>query len=97
MTIRDENGRFVKGASGNPNGRPKRERELRYWEIALTACSFDDWRAIIRKAVDQAKRGDHTARKFLADYLLGPPVQKHEVTGAEGAPLVVQIVQRKDD
>ena len=37
-----------------------------------------DWDAIIGKAVDQAKRGDAMARKFIADYLIGAPVQKNE-------------------
>ena len=84
---RDENGRFVKGQTGNPNGRPKKEREIRYYEIMQSACTFSDWRAISKKAVEQATRGDAVARKFLADYLLGPPTQKHEVTG--GMNLVI--------
>jgi len=95
--IRDKNGRFKKGSVANPNGRPKKEREIRFYEITLTACTYADWREIVKKAVAQAKRGDASARKWLADYLIGPPVQRTELTGAEGAPLVVQIVQRQDD
>jgi len=76
---RDENGRFVKGQSGNPNGRPAKKREERFMEITLSAVTYTDWREIIKKAIAQARRGDNQARKFLADYLLGPPPQKHEV------------------
>ena len=71
---RDSNGRFVKGDSGGP-GRPKKSREQRYYEITMTACTFDDWKKIVKKAVEQSKRGDATARKWLSDYLVGVPEQ----------------------
>ena len=90
MTERDENGRFVAGKSGNPNGRPPKEREERYLEITQNAVTFEVWKKIVTKAADQALRGDTQARKWLSDYLLGPPIQKQEITGAEGAPLIPQ-------
>ncbi len=80
MSDRDGNGRFVKGVSGNPKGRSPKEREDRYYEIALTAVSYEKWEKIIKKAADQAERGDGVARKFLADYLIGPPVQRSETS-----------------
>lgn len=61
-------------------------------EITLSAVTFEDWRAIVKKAVDQAKRGNPQARKFLADYLLGPPPQRHELTGADGGSLIIEYV-----
>ena len=78
MTERDVNGRFTNGNGGGP-GRPPKAREERFFEITLSKVTYKDWAEIIDKAVDQAKRGNHTARKFLADYLLGPPTQKHDV------------------
>lgn len=36
------------------------------------------WTKIILKAVDQAADGDWRARKWLGDYLMGPPVQRIE-------------------
>ena len=77
---RDENGQFKKGVSGNPKGRSPRKKEERFMEVSIAAVSLKDWRAIIKKAVEQAKRGDTQARKFLADYLIGPPQQKLDVT-----------------
>lgn len=77
---RNENGQFVKGLSGNPKGRSPRKKEERFMEVSVAAVSLKDWRAIIKKAVEQAKRGDTQARKFLADYLIGPPQQKFDVT-----------------
>ena len=86
MATRNKKGQFVKGHSGGP-GRPKRKVEEEYLDALRLAVSPDDWNAIIGKAVDQAKRGDSTARKWLADYLIGAPVQRTEQTGADGGPL----------
>ena len=94
MAERDENGRFIKGNGGGP-GRPKKEREVRYYEIMQTACTLADWKAICKKAVEQSKRGDAVARKWLSDYIMGPPAQKHEVTGKDGDP--IYIVNWDDD
>jgi hypothetical protein len=69
---RDENGRFVKGHKPM-GGRPSRPKEEKYYRILMTACSSDDWKAIVYKAVEQARRGDATARKWLSDYLVGEP------------------------
>ena len=79
VTERDENGRFIKGHSGNPNGRPKKDRERRYYEIMQSACTFKEWRIIVQRAVEDAQKGDAAARKWLSDYLLGPPPQKLDV------------------
>lgn len=49
-------------------------------EITLSTVTYTDWREIIQKAVSQAKHGNANARKFLADYLLGPPNQRVDVT-----------------
>lgn len=96
MTERDSNGRFVKGHSGGP-GRPAKERSERYYEIAISACTYDDWREIWKKAVEQAKRGNPTARKFLADYLLGTPVRRTEISGPDGGPIEMDNVGLTDE
>jgi hypothetical protein len=93
---RDANGRFVKGnsvAKGNKGGpgRPKRKREERYYEILVSAVTFEDWRAIVKKAADQARRGDATARKWLADYIVGVPEQTQNVN-ITGLPKINEIV-----
>ena len=84
---------FVKGQSGNPNGRPKKEREIKYHDILLSAVTFEQWERIIKRAAKDAERGDTAARNFLAGYLVGPLVQKHEVTGENGSPLTVKVVK----
>jgi hypothetical protein len=87
----DENGKFAKGNPGGP-GRPRKEREERFYEIAISAVSFADWREVIQKAVSQAKRGDTAARKFLADYLMGTPINRTEILGKDGSPQEFGVV-----
>ena len=103
MTGRDKNGRFTAGndaskkENGGNGGRPPRKREERYLEIALNTCTFRDWKAIIGKAVEQAIKGDTAARKWLSDYLIGPPAQKHEISGATGGPLQLEYINNWRD
>jgi hypothetical protein len=85
---RDENGRFVKGHKGGP-GRPKRSTEEKYLAALSRRVTLKDWEKIIDVAIARAKTGDSTARQWLSDYLMGKPVQRQEVTGADGGPIVV--------
>jgi hypothetical protein len=93
---RDDKGRFVKGVTGNPAGRPKKEREQEYHDILVSVVTPAEWKAVVVKALEQAKRGDGVARKWLADYLIGPPVEKKEIAGTDGSPLKI-IVEYADD
>jgi len=52
-----------------------------------------DWQAIVLKAIEQAKRGDKTARQWLADYIVGKPVQGVELD-ADG---VVRFIVEYED
>ena len=93
----DNIGQFKPGQSGNPNGRPSKPKEEKFFKTTLSAVSLSDWREIVKKAVEQAKRGNPSARKWLSDYLIGPPVQKQELTGKDGQPLVsiIEVVKRE--
>jgi len=73
-------------------GRPKKAKEEQYYRIMTTACTVSDWEAIVKKAVEQAKRGDGTARKWLADYIIGPPIERKEITGENGGALKIQVI-----
>ena len=75
IIARDSKGRFVKGASGNPQGRLPKQTETSYLQVSESVCTFDVWREITMKAVEQAKRGDARARQWLSDYLIGKPLQ----------------------
>jgi recombinational DNA repair protein RecR len=83
---RDEKGRFIKGHE-KIGGRKSKATEQSYLSIMLDVISEDDFREIVIKARDQAKRGDATARKWISDYILGMPVQRTELSGPDGEPI----------
>jgi len=78
MAERDDNGRFIKGNKASP-GRTKRLIEERYLKRFSSTVKVAEWREIILKAIDQAKRGDPRARQWLSDYLVGKPIQGIEL------------------
>lgn len=80
MTQRTEKGQFVKGSSGNPGGGPKGRGN--YLKRMTEVVSADDWEAITKKAVAQAKKGDKWARDWLSAYLIGKP----STVALEGEP-----------
>jgi len=96
VAARENNGQFKKGVSGNPKGRPKKSRETRFYEITMTSCTYADWREIVKTAVKQAKRGDASARKFLADYLIGTPEQNLNLTGNSALDVIVHYVEHSE-
>ena len=79
VPVRDAHGRWLPGQTGNPNGRPKRSTEQEYLDVMLSTCTPDHWRDITAKAIEQAKRGEWHARKWLSDYILGPAIQRLEL------------------
>ena len=89
MADRNEKGQFVAGNKASP-GRPPREREARYYDIMMTTCSFADWQKIIERAVQDAKRGDAVARKWLSDYLVGTAEQRLDITSG-GERIIVSL------
>ena len=91
MLARDDNGKFIKGNGGGP-GRPKRDKESAYLEVMRSIVTNKRWRVIIQKATEKAEHGDAIARKWLADYLIGPPVERKEITGADNQPLIIKVV-----
>jgi hypothetical protein len=81
-------GGFQKGTSRKP-----REIERDYLARFRTRVSPDDWDMIIDAAIKGAKKGDSVDRKFLADYLIGPPVIRNEITGEDGGAIVIDLFQ----
>jgi hypothetical protein len=87
---------FKPGQSGNPKGRAKRSNEEALLAAMRVAVTKADWVDITMKAVADAKQGNGFARKWLSDYLLGPPIQRTEITGEEGGALRI-VVEYADD
>jgi hypothetical protein len=45
--------------------------EQDYLAATVASVTLGDWQAIVRKAVAQAKKGDHRAREWLSNMLVG--------------------------
>lgn len=70
MTGRTSSGQFAEGNTFG-KGRPKRETERDYLIALREICTIDDWKEIMKRAVEDAKKGDARARQFLANYMIG--------------------------
>jgi hypothetical protein len=74
---RQANGRWQKGQSGNPRGRPSRATERRYLDILIGVCTEEDWEEVCIAAIEDAIDGDAIARKWLSDYIMGPAAKRN--------------------
>jgi hypothetical protein len=71
-TGQKQGGRFVKGQSGNPSGRPKGARNTT--TVAVETLLDGQAQALTQKAIDLALAGDITALRLCLDRIL--PVRK---------------------
>ena len=72
---RDTLGRFQKGnaaAKGHKNTMARRRQALT--DTFLRELKQEDFKAIVRKLIDQAKEGDMTAIREVLDRALGRPI-----------------------
>ena len=88
---------FKKGQSGNPNGRPKGQKNYAtlYREALLKLAELNDKDfdelelEIISKGLTEAHKGNYTFYRDVLDRLHGKPAQRTELTGAEGEALKI--------
>ena len=94
VEVRKSNGQF---GPGNQTGgrKPRTAEDAR--ELFRRAVSSKDQMDIIEKAIQLAKKGDDKSRKFIFDYLYGPPVERKEITGADNKPLEIRVVYDNND
>lgn len=88
---RDDKGRFVKGQSGNPKGRPPRATELEYLEALKDILPLERFKLIVDSYAKRAERGDTRAAEVLFRYVL-PQVSKTEITGKDGNTITVRLM-----
>ena len=74
---------FQKGQSGNPAGRPRGSRNKS--TLLLENALASDGKAIVNKAIEMAKDGDHIALRLCMERLL--PRRKHESIECELPPI----------
>jgi hypothetical protein len=71
--VRDSKGRFKKGVSGNPDGRPKSEVNI---TALIDQCVTEsDWIEMLNAGKAKAKRGDIKWVEWFTDRRFGKPVQ----------------------
>lgn len=80
--------------NGRKGGRPKgfatleSERQRNYLAEVLVI----EFAPIVKKAVEQARKGDKAARDWLADRAFGKPLQSTDITSG-GESLIVQVAK----
>lgn len=75
---RDSLGRWKKGVTGNPKGRPSRAKEKEYLDVIMDRVTPEILAQIAEKAVEQALEGDWKAREWVTKYTVGEPASVHE-------------------
>lgn len=68
-------GRLLPGHGMAGKGNPHAKQIAQFRAAIYESVTKDDLVAIVRKAVDQAKRGDKAARDFLFDRAIGKATQ----------------------
>ncbi len=90
-----EHGKFKKGQSGNPKGRPKKMPELEALLVKVLAEEKEGitaMEAIIRRLRSQAAAGNVKAAEILMDRSYGKVKQKIEV---EDTTTVIEVKAKK--
>ena len=72
--IRDEKGKFVKGSSGNPGGRPSKTLTALLKDRINEGKSFNKADLIVNKAIELAIEGDIQAIKWIFERVDGRPL-----------------------
>ena len=85
--IRDNQGRYTPGNSGNPEGRPKGPSLLTALKKHLEAHP-EEVDQIVTTLVSMARAGDLKAIEIVGDRLDGKPTQRSEISGPDGGPVI---------
>ncbi len=84
---RCESGKFKKGASGNPGGRPAVAQEFKErCREFMTEQGFD---RLVSIATNENDKDRFRAIELIAGYAIGKPKQGMELTGEEGGVINV--------
>lgn len=86
--VRDEQGKVISGVL-NPNGRPKKGHSITETIRAMMDSKPEIKKALGAKILQMAVDGDIQAIKTIWNYLDGMPLQKSEIGGVDGQPILI--------
>jgi len=87
---RESNGRFAKGNNVSLGGVRKTAAPKLLKDAILRRMSSEKLDKIIDKLVTMAVGGDKDAARLLFEHCYGKPLQRTELTGAEGAAVTFE-------
>ncbi len=90
-SIRDKQGKYMPGTSGNPAGRPIGHGGGPSLLVALRKrleAHPEEVDQIVNTLVDMARAGDLKAIEIVGDRLDGKPTQRSEISGPDGGPVI---------
>lgn len=104
---RDAKGRLLKGFSGNPAGASKGKRFVTevFQEIAMERVKItvegkqqhvERLRVLAVTLFNQGIHGSAPAARLFLEYGFGLPMQRHEITGADGGALTIMFPEGFD-
>ena len=96
MINRDNQGKWLDGVSGNPAGRPKRKTltELIHAKLDDTPEGWEKFISLVLTMMFNDKNKDLI--KTLWQYTDGMPKSSIEVTGKDGGPLNINLINYGD-
>lgn len=89
---RDERGRWLKGSTGNPAGRPPREHEETYRRIMITKITPEKFGEMLDRQIARAMKGELPAFSFICR-LLGLDIQRIEQDNT--GDVVIRVVYER--
>jgi hypothetical protein len=91
-------GRWLKGQTGNKDGRLPRQTETEYLEVTMREVTPEKWAEVIALALEDAMDPEKTAtvraraREWLGKYLIGEPSQIHQMLYKEERKFEIHVI-----